>query len=224
DWKGGEPRKVDEGGQEVVTSSRGWLAYDKDGQIWIVPIDQSSKPKQLVVRGNNSDPQWSPDGQNLAFVTRRADHSFIATCTVGAKSIRFMAPSVDSDSHPQWSPDGKGIAFVRRPAQQRDTPQGFFLEPDRPHPWSIWIADAASGSARQIWASGYKPDQSFPGMADGTGGGTLHWPAANRLVIASESDGWQHLYALNPEPDASPQLLTPGNCEVEQWSFTPDGK
>jgi dipeptidyl aminopeptidase/acylaminoacyl peptidase len=223
DWKGGEPRKLDEGGQEAVSSSRGWLAYDKEGQIWIAPIDQSSKPKQLVVRGNNSDPEWSPDGQNLAFVTGRGDHSFIAIYSVGAKSIRFVAPTVDRDSHPQWSPDGKHIAFVRRPAQQRDTPQGFFLEPDRPQPWSVWIADASSGGARQIWTSGDKPDQSFPGMADGTGGGTLHWPAANRLVIASESDGWQHLYALNPEPGASAQLLTPGNCEVEQWSFTPDG-
>src|SRR5262249_52571174 len=77
---------------------------------------------------------------------------------------------------------------------------------------------------RQVWASGDKPDQSFPSMADGTGGGALHWPVADRLVIAGEQDGWQHLYALNPQPGAAPQLLTPGNCEVEQWSFTPNGK
>jgi len=223
DWKGGEPRKIDEGGQQVAPST-GWLAYDKDGQIWLTPLDQSSKPTQLVVRGANSSPQWSPDGQSLAFASNRGDHSLITIYSPGTKSIRYIAPSVDRDSTPQWSPDGKRIAFIRRPAQQRDAPQGLFLEPDRPHPWAVWIADASTGTAHEIWRSGDKPDQSYPSMAADTGGGVLHWPAENHLVIASEQDGWQHLYALNPDPSASPQVLTPGNCEVEQWSFTPDGK
>jgi dipeptidyl aminopeptidase/acylaminoacyl peptidase len=223
DWKGGETRKIDEGGQGVAVSSRGWIAYDKDGQIWIAPLDQSAKPKQLIVRGVNSEPQWSPDGQSLAFTSSRGDHSLIAVYTPGAKSIRYLAPSVDRDSTPQWSPDGASIAFIRRPAQQRDAPQGLFLEPDRPRPWAVWLADGSSGTAREIWRSGTKPDSSYPSMAADTGGGVLHW-AGNRLVIASEEDGWQHLYALNAEPGAAPQLLTQGACEVEQWSFTPDGK
>ena len=58
-------------------------------------------------------------------------------------------------------------------------------------------------------------------MADDTGGGVLNWAADNRLVIASEEDGWQHLYSLAAD-GGTPQLLTPGNCEVEQWSFTTD--
>jgi len=60
-------------------------------------------------------------------------------------------------------------------------------------------------------------------MAEDTGGGVIDWAADNRLVIASEEDGWQHLYALSAEGGAA-KLLTPGNCEVEQWSFTPDKK
>src|ERR1700675_4009361 len=39
--------------------------------------------------------------------------------------------------------------------------------------------------------------------------------------MASEEDGWQHLYALSVDRRV-PKLLTPGNCEVEQWSITPD--
>jgi len=224
DWKGGEPRKVDEGGQEVTASSTGWLAYDKDGQIYIAPLDLSAKPNHLVVRGANDSPRWSPDGQNLAFVANRGDHSLIAIYSLSGKTIRYIAPSVDRDSSPWWSPDGKHIAFIRRPALRRDAPRGFFIAPDQPEPWAVWIAEPGKDTAREVWASGGKPDESFPSMAEGTGGGTLRWPAANRLVIASEQDGWQHLYALNPEPGATLQLLTPGNCEVEQWSFTPGGK
>ncbi len=60
-------------------------------------------------------------------------------------------------------------------------------------------------------------------MADDTGGGVLNWAADDRLVIASEEDGWQHLYSLSAE-GGKPQLLTPGECEAEQWSFSPDRK
>src|SRR4029077_11495727 len=86
-----------------------------------------------------------------------------------------------------------------------------------------WVAEAAAGTAREIWHSGAPPQGSFPYMAEGTGGALIDWAATNELVIASEEDGWQHLYALSADGGA-PKLLTPGNCEVEQWSLAPDKK
>ena len=221
-WSGGEPRRVDAGHSPEI-SSRGTIAYAKDGQIWLAPLDGADKPQQLVVRGQNFDAHWSPDGSRLSFVSARGDHAFIGAYDVATKTVQFMAPSVDSDSNPVWSLDGKRIAFVRRPAEARDTPQGYFIAPDKPHPWAIWVADAATGRAKEIWHSTATPQGSFPYMADDTGGGVINWAADNQLVIASEEDGWQHLYTLSAE-GGLPKLLTPGNCEVEQWSFTPDKK
>ncbi len=219
-FAGGEPKKIDAGHWPKI-SSKGVLAYLRDGQLWIAPLDGSDKPKQLVVRGQNHSHAWSPDGSRLAFVSGRGDHSFIGVYDLAAKAASFLAPSVDSDSDPAWSLDGTRIAFVRRPAEPRDTPQGLFIEPDRPHPWAIWIADVATRNAHEVWRSSVSLQGSFPYMADDTGGGVLNWAADNRLVIASEEDGWQHLYEL-PADGGAPQLLTPGNCEVEQWSFTAD--
>ncbi len=221
-WTGGDPKRVDAGNSPDV-SLRGTISFVKDGQIWLAPLDGSEKPQQLVARGRNLDPRWSPDGSKLAFVSARGDHSFIGVYDVAAKTVQFIAPTVDSDSNFVWSLDGKRIAFVRRPAEPRDAPQGFFIAPDKPHPWAIWVADAATRAAKEIWRSSVTPQGSFPYMAEDTGGGVLNWAADNQLVMASEEDGWQHLYALSAE-GGTPKLLTPGNCEVEQWSFTPDKK
>jgi len=221
-WSSGEPKRLDAGHSPKV-SARGMVAYIRDNQIWMVSVDAGEKPMHLVVRGQSSAPEWSPDGTQLAFVSTRGDHSFIAVYDVAAKTINFIAPSVDSDSDPVWSLDGKRIAFVRRPAQPRDAPQGFFIAPDQPHPWAIWVADAATCNAREIWHSGESAQGSFPYMAHDTGGGVINWAAGNRLVMASEEDGWQHLYTFSADV-GTPQLLTPGNCEVEQWSFSSDRK
>jgi dipeptidyl aminopeptidase/acylaminoacyl peptidase len=221
-WSGGEPKRVDAGHSPEI-SSRGTIAYAKDGQIWLAMLNGAEKSQQLIVRGQNLDPHWSADGSRLSFVSARSDHAFIGVYDVAGKAMQFVAPSVDSDGDPVWSLDGKRIAFVRRPAEARDTPQGYFIAPDKPHPWAIWVADVSTGSAKEIWHSTAAPQGSFPYMAEETGGGVINWAADNQLVIASEEDGWQHLYALSAG-GGTPKLLTPGNCEVEQWSFSPDKK
>jgi len=221
-WSGGEPRRVDAGDSPKI-SAKGVVAYVREGQIWVAPLDSGEKPKQLIVRGQNHSEEWSPDGTQLVFVSTRGDHSFVGVYNVAAKTVRFLAPSVDTDSDPVWSLDGKRIAFVRRPAESRDTPAGYFLQPDKPHPWAIWVADVSTGSAREIWHSSASPDGSYPFMAKDTGGGVIRWAADNRFLIGSEEGGWQHLYSLSAEGGA-PRLLTPGTCEVEQWSLTPDRK
>jgi len=219
-WAGGEPKKVDAGHSPTI-SSTGMIAYARDGQFWLAPIDGNAKSLQIVARGHNGQAEWSPDGKLLAFTSSRGDHGFIGIYDTQQKSVKFLSPSVDSDSNPQWSLDGKRIAFVRQPAVARDTPSGYFIEPDRPKPWSIWISDIVSGAAKEIWHSGNKPDDSYPYMADDTGGGVIRYAANDIIVMASEADGWQHLYALSANGGA-PKLLTPGNCEVEQWSFSAD--
>jgi Tol biopolymer transport system component len=225
-WAGGEPKKLDAGDSPAISASGtgAYIAYIKDHQLWLAQLNTSDKPLQIVVRGNSADPQWSPDGTQLAFVSSRTDHAFIAVYNPSNKSLRYLSPSVDSDQIPRWSPDGKFIAFIRRPAAQRDKPEGFFIAPDVAEPWAIWIADVSSASAREIWQSGKEPNDSFPDMAQDTGGGVLNWAADGRLIIASTKDGWQHLYSLSVEGKEKkiPTLLTPGNCEVEQWSFAPD--
>ncbi|HVH61585.1 MAG TPA: hypothetical protein VM709_14685 [Candidatus Sulfotelmatobacter sp.] len=43
-WEGGEPKRID-AGHSPQASSRGSIAYVKDGQIWLAPLEGSEKPQ-----------------------------------------------------------------------------------------------------------------------------------------------------------------------------------
>ncbi|HVX41331.1 MAG TPA: prolyl oligopeptidase family serine peptidase [Gemmatimonadaceae bacterium] len=99
-----------------------WVVFVKDGQIYrarvarnvTTPMDTAGIP---FIRewGRQMDPVWSPDGSKLAFVSQRENHSLIGVYDMKARTVKFLAPSVDFDASPAWSPDGKQIAFIRRP-------------------------------------------------------------------------------------------------------------
>lgn len=205
-----------EGCEDVQLSADGQFAvWPAKKQLWIAPVSGATPAHQLTgLRGNNLSPRWSPDGRQIAFVSDRGDHSFIAIYDFGRDSIRYLAPSAERDIMPRWSPDGQHIAFVRLPGIREKLP----LIPEVPTPWAIWLADAASGDGKEIWHSGSAVNDSFPELTADT---SFYFPANDRLLFASEQDGWNHLYSM-PTGGGAPTLLTPGQFEVEDVALTAD--
>lgn len=216
-FAGGEPKVLNEGGDyPVISPDSRTVAFERERQIWTVPIDGSAAAKRLLsARGNNGDIRWSPDGSRLAFVSSRADHSFIGVYEAEAKPILWIGPSTSRDASPRWSPDGGRIAFVRRPGA--GGAPDMILE-RRHNPWTIWTGDAMTGEARQTW----KAPETLAGSSPSTQGGTnLHWAAAGRIVFVSYMDGWPHIYSVS-EAGGEPLLLTPGNYMAEFITMSPD--
>jgi dipeptidyl aminopeptidase/acylaminoacyl peptidase len=123
---------------------------------------------------------------------------------------------VDFDQAPVWSPDGKELAYIRTPGNSGE----FQFGPKRTgSPWSIRMADVASGRGQEVWRAQEGRGSVFRQTASDS---QLFWMTPDRLVFPWERDGWLHLYATGLGKKSA-TLLTPGDFEVENVIAASDG-
>src|SRR6267142_2617546 len=125
----------------------GWFD-DRRSHLWLV--DAKSGNAKQITEGNNwndSDPQWSPDGTRLAFVSNRTGKEYeenrntdVWVISAEGGKLTKISDHDEADNQPHWSPDGKWIAFTGEVH-------------DRDHP-KIWLAPAAGGAPSVLAANG----------------------------------------------------------------------
>ncbi|HWJ21618.1 MAG TPA: S9 family peptidase [Gemmatimonadaceae bacterium] len=101
----------------------GWFD-DKRTHVWI--FDAASGAARQITSGddwNDTEPQWSPDGGRVAFVSDRTGKEFdegwtsdVWTVPAAGGNPTRVSTITAHNASPAWSPDGRTIAFLSSPS------------------------------------------------------------------------------------------------------------
>ncbi|MGN6375644.1 MAG: S9 family peptidase, partial [Sphingomonas sp.] len=213
----GAPHKLGSGNTRSFAPDGRTLVWIDGHQIMSAdPRGDAPAAPLLTDQGAVLQTLWSPDGRRLAFVSYRDDHALVGVYDLQAKTIRWMAPSFDQDSSPVFSPDGSQLAYIHVQTEKTSP----FVSHPAGLPWSIRVADLATGQMRQVWTADAGDGSVFwPTLSDSN----LLWTADNRLIFPWEKTGWLLPYALDLNGGGVRPLAT-GKLETAYMTLAPGGR
>ncbi|GAA0274005.1 S9 family peptidase [Alteraurantiacibacter aestuarii] len=197
----------------IRQDGRGWL---DDRRAQMFRVDLASGDAVQITSGDydNASPAWSPDGQWIAFVSKRCEDADRHYCT----DIYVMSPQggeprristfkdADSDmsgefGRPQWSPDSSQLVWTRA----GDESFNWYT------PYQLVTADLATGTERNVaWIDRWV---YFP-----------RWSADGKTILAlveQDRDTW--LARIDPASDRI-TYLTSGSRFAYGFAASPNGR
>jgi TolB protein len=132
-------------GQKIVFASR-QPRFSRNFDIYVMNADGSGR-RHLARTSFASNPAWSPDGRQIAFV-RGYD---IWVMNADGSGQRRLTRGAGRDLAPSWSPDGRTIAFDRRVGRGSSGHQG-----RKASSYTIYVV-SADGSGQRRLALGAGP-------------------------------------------------------------------
>jgi len=106
-------------GWSPVWGPSGAIAYTGCGAgglcgIYILYPDQTGTPPTIMTNDRNDTPiAWSPDGQNLAYMSDHGGNWDVYILNLSGGITQLTADPAE-DGWPAWAPDGSGMIFVTK--------------------------------------------------------------------------------------------------------------
>ena len=200
----------------VISPSGGQIAVNRmdpqtgNWDVWVVDAARDLASPVTVDRAEDTDPVWSPDGNELVFTSMRGGHAALFRTTVGNVSSEARLLDFAGDSRPassDWTHDGRFIVYTlftglptghadiwvlpltgeRRPRQLFTSAQpghfgtyGGHVSPD-----GRWIAYASDDGSPGQWQIYVQPFMA-PGVRQQVSrGGGIHprWTSGGREIV-----------------------------------------
>jgi dipeptidyl aminopeptidase/acylaminoacyl peptidase len=158
----------------------GWFD-DKRRHLWVVNVP-SGDAKQITEGQdwNDTDPQWSPDGARIAFVSDRtgkayddSDNTDVWTIPANGGSLTKISDHLFQDESPRWSPDGKQLFFTGQTARHQFP--------------KLYVADSSGGVPSRLAVTNLDLTPT-----------ELSWPAPNSTFFAAGVKGETQIFRADP--------------------------
>jgi len=191
--------------------------------IWIYDAVSGAARQFTFSAKSELAPRWSPDGNQLAFLSNRAeDQQQIFLMRADGGEARAITKGKRSVKAFEWSPDDKEIAFLAldgktedEEKKEKDKDDAKVVDKDDKH-GRLWILDVASGEARALTKANWNFDE-------------LAWlPAGDRVVVKGtdrpESDQYtERIFSVQVADGAMKELVKPLG-PFGEMRVAPDGK
>lgn len=162
-----------------------------------------------------SQPTWSPDGRQLAYVDGESVQSAVPSrygdlFVIGDDGSEVRRLTRGPVSDPDWSPDGREIVFVR--GENLPTPAAND---------DVWVIDLDTGAERQLTKT--PPGTFEAGPAWSPDGSRI---AFSRYVSTSQYDGVASIHVMKRDGTGERQVLAHKLFAYAPYSlaWSPDGK
>lgn len=91
-------------------------SIDGNGDISVINADGSGQIRLTSSTARDTNPHWSPSGDQIVFESNAYQNKDIYTVTADGAELTRLTHSRGEDTNPTWSPDGQYIAFRHKPA------------------------------------------------------------------------------------------------------------
>ncbi len=174
--------------------STDWEENRFDTEIWLsrngkTPFQLTNNPKK-----SSTNPQWSPDGRWIAFVSDNGDQSQIQVMNSEGGASFQLTETKSGVSDFRWSPDGMKIAFSQPQDKSKETKS-------REEKYGGFAVEDQEYSLNQLWTLDFDPD------------------LLGRNLLPQEKE--DSVFMKNIEPKV---LMDSVPFSVGDFEWSPDGK
>jgi len=181
-------------------NGQGYFTDKRKSHLWVVNVETGEITQLTDTKFNDSSPAWSPNSENIAFVsTRHEDEtnlwSDIYVVNVESKETKQLTDNNGPASMPAYSPCGKYISFVGHDKGEKHSANN-----------NVWIITSEGKEATNLSLDYDRTVNRGPGSDVRYGGGnnTPIWRADGSGIIFKIGDhGKSKLVEVNLEGEVT---------------------
>jgi dipeptidyl aminopeptidase/acylaminoacyl peptidase len=184
-------------------------------RIRILDIATGKVDEITPAKKSERSPQWSPDGQRLAFLSNRGGHTQVWLMPAKGGTAVALTACKNGVSSFHWSPDGKAIAYLAKDDTAPSEDEGPQVADDERQLERLWVVDIAAKKTTRLGKTGYRIDE-------------FQWQNPSRILIAASArprveENIDAVYAV-AVPDGAVTKISQPPLPFEYLMVSPDEK